>query len=100
MKPTTNTQTVKTQGVQSSVSFGIKQSGFAHIFNVLRNQLYSDKVLAVVREYSCNAVDAHVAAGKPDTPIKVTLPNRLNPNLLIRDYGDALSDEDIKNIYA
>lgn len=100
MKPTTNTQTVKTQGVQSSVSFGIKQSGFAHIFNVLRNQLYSDKVLAVVREYSCNAVDAHVAAGKPNTPIKVTLPNRLNPNLLIRDYGDALSDEDIKNIYA
>ena len=100
MKPTTNTQTVESQGVQDSVSFGIKQSGFAHIFNVLRNQLYSDKVLAVVREYSCNAVDAHVAAGKPETPIKVTVPNRLNPNLSIRDYGDALSDEDIKNIYA
>tara|TARA_R100000008_G_C3583443_1_gene170314 strand:- start:679 stop:2925 length:2247 start_codon:yes stop_codon:yes gene_type:complete len=100
MKPTTSTQTVESQGVQDSVSFGIKQSGFAHIFNVLRNQLYSDKVLAVVREYSCNAVDAHVAAGKPETPIKVTLPNRLNPNLSIRDYGDALSDQDIKNIYA
>ena len=100
MKPTTNTQTVESQGVQDSVSFGIKQSGFAHIFNVLRNQLYSDKILAVVREYSCNAVDAHVAAGKPETPIKVTLPNRLSPNLCIRDYGDALNDEDIQNIYA
>ena len=100
MKPTINTQSIETQGVKNSVSFGIKASGFAHIFNVLRNQLYSDKVLAVIREYSCNAVDAHVAAGKADTPIKVTLPNRLNPNLSIRDYGDALTDEDIQNIYA
>ena len=100
MKPTTNTQTVESQGIKDSVSFGIKESGFAHIFNVLRNQLYSDKILAVVREYSCNAVDAHVAAGKGDVPIKVTLPNRLNPNLSIRDYGDALDDNDIQNIYA
>jgi hypothetical protein len=100
MKPTTNTQTLESNGIKSSVSFGIKEDGFAHIFNVLRNQLYSDKVLAVVREYSCNASDAHVAAGKADVPIKVTLPNRLNPNLSIRDYGDALSDDDIKNIYA
>ena len=100
MKPTTSTQTLQANGIKSSVSFGIKDSGFAHIFNVLRNQLYSDKVLAVVREYSCNAFDAHVAAGKASEPIKVTLPNRLNPNLSIRDYGDALSDDDIKNIYA
>jgi hypothetical protein len=100
MKPTTSTQTLQSNGIKSSVSFGIKDSGFAHIFNVLRNQLYSDKVLAVVREYSCNAFDAHVAAGKASEPIKVTLPNRLNPNLSIRDYGDALSDDDIKNIYA
>ena len=38
-----------------SVSFGIKQSGLPYIFNILRNQLYSNKPLAVLREVSCNA---------------------------------------------
>lgn len=90
---------VVTQGVQGAVSFGIKQEGLAHIFNVLRNQLYSDKILAVLREYSCNAVDAHVEAGH-NRPIHVTLPSRLQLELKIRDYGLGLSDKDIQEIYA
>jgi hypothetical protein len=61
-----------------SVSFGIKQDGLAHIFGVLRNQLYSDKILAVIREYSANALDANVEAGS-DKPIVVTAPNSLDP---------------------
>ncbi len=104
-QPTTNmivTQTkanVVTQGVQGAVSFGIKQEGLAHIFNVLRNQLYSDKILAVLREYSCNAVDAHTEAGH-NRPIEVTLPSRLSLELKIRDYGIGLSETDIQEIYA
>tara|TARA_R100000808_G_scaffold1950_1_gene8312 strand:+ start:73643 stop:75946 length:2304 start_codon:yes stop_codon:yes gene_type:complete len=98
-RPIDNT-TVQTHGVQDSVKFGIKQSGLAHIFNVLRNQLYSDKTLAVIREYSCNAYDAHVEAGKPDEPIVVTLPNRMNPVFKVRDYGLALSPEEIQEVYA
>ena len=96
-QPKTN---IVTSGIQGAVSFGIKNEGLAHIFNVLRNQLYSDKILAVLREYSCNAVDAHVEAGCPDKPIKVTLPNRMNLNLQIRDYGLGLSEQDIQDIYA
>ncbi len=92
--------TVKSSGVQASVSFGIKQEGLAHIFNVLRNQLYSDKILAVIREYSCNAVDANVEAGCPATPITVSLPNRLEPMFKVRDNGLGLSDKDIQEIYA
>lgn len=104
-QPTTNmivTQTkanVVTQGIQGAVSFGIKQEGLAHIFNVLRNQLYSDKILAVLREYSCNAVDAHTEAGH-NRPIEVTLPSRLSLELKIRDYGIGLSEQDIQEIYA
>ena len=90
---------VVTQGVQGAVSFGIKQEGLAHIFNVLRNQLYSDKILAVLREYSCNAVDAHTEAGH-NRPIEVTLPSRLSLELKIRDYGIGLSETDIQEIYA
>lgn len=99
LKPTNN-HTLETNGIKQSVSFGIKKSGFAHIFNVLRNQLYSDKVLAVIREYTCNAVDAMVAADKRETPIVVTLPSLLNPYFKVRDYGDALTDKQIKDVYA
>jgi hypothetical protein len=90
---------VVTQGIQGAVSFGIKQEGLAHIFNVLRNQLYSDKILAVLREYSCNAVDAHTEAGH-NRPIEVSLPSRLSLELKIRDYGTGLSETDIQEIYA
>lgn len=96
-QPKTN---IVTSGVVNSVSFGIKQEGLAHIFNVLRNQLYSNKIMAVLREYSCNAVDAHTEAGIPDRPIQVTLPNRMSLELKIRDFGYGLSEEDIHNIYA
>lgn len=104
-QPTTNMIVTKpkvnvvTQGVQGAVSFGIKNEGLAHIFNVLRNQLYSDKILAVLREYSCNAVDAHTEAGH-NRPIEVTLPSRLSLELKIRDYGIGLSETDIQEIYA
>lgn len=84
----------------ASHSFGIKESGLAHIFNVLRNQLYSNKVLAVVREYSCNAFDAHIETGKKDTPIKVTVPNILCSYFKVRDYGRGLTEKEIAEIYA
>jgi hypothetical protein len=83
-----------------SVSFGIKQDGLAHIFGVLRNQLYSDKILAVVREYSANAVDANVEAGKEDQAIVVTVPNSFDPTFRVRDFGDGLNEEEIRDIYA
>ena len=83
-----------------SVSFGIKQDGLAHIFGVLRNQLYSDKILAVVREYSANAVDANVEAGKEDQAIVVTVPNAFDPAFRVRDFGNGLNEEEIRDIYA
>lgn len=95
-----DTLSVKSSGIQKTVQFGIKSSGLAHIFNVLRNQLYSDKVKAVIREYSCNAVDAHVDNGCPQRPIEVTLPNSLSPVFKVRDFGKALSELEIQDVYA
>jgi hypothetical protein len=83
-----------------STAFGIKETGLSHIFNVLRNQLYSDKILAVIREYSANAIDAHAEIGKKDTPIHVALPNKLSLHLKIRDYGRGLTENEIREIYA
>ena len=100
MKLQPTTRNLASSGIKNTVSFGIKEDGFAHIFNVLRNQLYSDKYKAVLREYAVNAVDAHVEAGCPDRPIEVTLPTALSPNLKIRDFGSALTQDEVNEIYA
>ena len=96
----TNTKSVTTSGIENSVTFGIKSDGLPHLFNVLRNQLYSDKELAIIREYSTNAADAHVEAGIADTPIEITLPTKLSPTFKIRDFGLALNDSEIQDVYA
>ena len=93
-------KSVQSHGIQQTTSFGIKASGLHHILGILRNQLYSDKVLAVIREYTCNAVDAHTVAGCPERPIEVSFPNRMNPNFSVRDFGPALTDQEIQDVYA
>ena len=100
MKPTIKSTTVQSNGIKDSVSFGIKASGLHHVLGILRDQLYSNKILANVREYTTNAVDAHTEAGLIDRPVEVTLPNRMSPYFKVRDFGFGLSDEDIHNVYA
>ena len=102
MKPLVKKQTVQSNGIQKSVSFGIKTSGLHHILGILRNQLYSDKIMAVVREYSCNAVDATIESSDkygtdPNRAIEVTIPNKMNPNFKVRDYGVALSESEVQD---
>lgn len=77
--------------------FRIRNS--AKAFNILSSGLYANKIKAIVRELSCNAVDSHVAAGKADTPFDVHLPNQLEPWFSIRDYGTGLSHDQVTNIY-
>jgi hypothetical protein len=77
--------------------FKIKAS--AKAFSILSSGLYANKIRAIVRELSCNAVDSHVAAGKQDTPFDVHLPNDLEPWFSIRDYGTGLSYEQVTQIY-
>ena len=79
--------------------FGIDQEDISFVIDLLRNQIYSNKPLAVIREYTTNAVDAHAELGKGDEPIQVTLPTRLEPTFKVRDFGTGLSDEEIKNLY-
>lgn len=71
----------------------------AKAFAILSSGLYSNKIRAVIRELSTNAVDSHVAAGKKTTPFDVHLPNTLEPHFSIRDYGTGLSDEQVNKIY-
>ena len=77
--------------------FRIRNS--AKAFSILSSGLYANKIRAIIRELSCNAVDSHAAAGKKDVPFEVHLPNTLEPWFSIRDYGTGLSHEQVTNIY-
>ncbi len=77
--------------------FRIRNS--AKAFNILSSGLYANKIRAIIRELSCNAVDSHVAAGRADVPFDVHLPNTIDPTFRIRDYGTGLSHEQVINIY-
>ena len=77
--------------------FRIRNS--AKAFNILSSGLYANKIRAVIRELSCNAVDSHTAAGKSDVPFDVRLPTQLDPTFAIRDYGTGLTHDQVTNIY-
>ncbi len=77
--------------------FRIRNS--AKAFSILSSGLYSNKIRAIVRELSCNAVDSHVAAGKKGVPFDLHLPNALEPWFAVRDYGTGLNHEQVINIY-
>ena len=79
------------KGVQE---FGIAQT--AEFFTVLSNTLYSNKPLAVIREVLCNAWDAHIVAGKTDTPVIITIDE---DKLSIRDHGHGIPHDLIHTIY-
>jgi hypothetical protein len=77
--------------------FKIRNS--AKAFGILSSGLYANKIRAIIRELSCNAVDSHVAAGIPDITFDVHLPTPLRPYFSIRDYGTGLSHDQVLNIY-
>jgi hypothetical protein len=78
-------------------NFKIKATGKA--FAILSDGLYADKIRAVIRELSCNAYDAHVAAGNPGTPFEVHLPNVMEPHFTVRDFGIGLSKEACQELF-
>lgn len=99
MIPVEQNRRVASSGVEGTASFEISGKDAAHIMTILRDTLYSDKVLAVLREYAANAWDANRMAGRADRPIEVTLPTYSDSTLKIRDHGPGLSPEDVFEVF-
>jgi hypothetical protein len=76
--------------------FRIRNS--AKAFNILSSGLYANKIKAIIRELSCNAIDSHTAAGNTQ-PFEVHLPTTLEPWFSIRDFGTGLSHDQVTKIY-
>lgn len=89
-------QDVTVNGNFKTSSFKVQAS--AKAFEILSSNIYTHKVRAVIREISCNAHDAHVAA-KNNKQFDVHLPTYLEPWFSVRDYGIGLSDEDLREIF-
>ena len=96
---TDKTNPVLKSGIGKESHFNIKDENVAHIFSILRNQLYSDKIGAIIREYVTNAIDAHIEANV-DRPISVTIPTVFSNEFIVRDYGKGLSPQEIVEIFA
>lgn len=81
------------------MSFGISLNDTSHILGILRDRLYTNKILAVIREYATNALDANVDNGKAHVPIEIKVPTAYNTTFAVRDFGKGLSEDDVRTIY-
>lgn len=86
--------------VEDSVSrqMGLDSQSLPHLMSVLAN-LYSDSEMAVIREYSTNAYDSHVEAGRADMPIQVTLPTVFSPEFVVRDFGVGMDETEVFEVF-
>ena len=74
-------------------------SDISKIFDLLATSLYSDRPLAIVREYSCNCTDGHKRAGTTARPFEVTAPTSLHPYVTFKDYGTGMTHEEVMRRY-
>lgn len=95
-KPIASTMTQTDTLPGEEVEFGIADARW-----VMRSlaDLYSNRELACIREYSTNARDSHIEAGKADVPIEVTLPSAMHPYFTVKDFGIGMSEDTLKNRY-
>jgi hypothetical protein len=89
-----DSETVAVVGGRRKRNFTVKSS--AHAFRIMSAALYSQKELAVVRETICNAIDAHVRAGKSDVPIEISL---TQTEFSVKDFGAGIHDDKIDEVF-
>ena len=95
MIPNEILQQVDTLGPTAVVSdFRITTATQARVLMTLSDKMYTRKQLAVLREYSTNAADAHVMVGKPVSDIQVSLPTLEDLNFRVRDFGTGLTEDE------
>jgi len=77
----------------SLMSIDASGIGMATLF--LRDKIYSNKIGAVVREYTCNALDEH-SKHNISVPVRIELTEE---TFSVRDYAQGLDESSIRNIF-
>lgn len=100
MRPNTSTMFKTKSNVDAdSVKMSFDENSLGFLMDVMTN-LYEDPTGAPLREYSSNARDSHIDAGKADVPIEVTLPTQFNRTFKVQDFGLGMSVDDLFNVYS
>lgn len=97
MKLRDDKRTFQAAGLQKTGKFTIAAT--AKAFRTLVASIYTDGVLAIVRELSTNAADAHADAGKPQAPFAVHLPTFDEPFFEVRDEGTGMPEDKVFGLY-
>ena len=79
-------------GFNKVCDFKISTNGI--MIKALTSRLYSNPVASIVRELASNALDAC-----PHTPMQITIPNYLDPQFTIRDFGPGLSRNQMVEVF-
>lgn len=69
------------------------------MFKTVIADLYSNKPQSIMRELCTNAYDAQIEKGNADRPIEVRLPTFFDSTFAVRDFGNAMSHEQIMSHY-
>jgi len=69
-----------------------------HFLDMYARKIYINKEDSVVRELLTNAVDAHIER-KSKRAIEVKLPDQMSPTFRVRDFGNGMSEDFMKNKY-
>lgn len=88
---------VKSLGFESAPQMTIKNSNLSKIFKLLSTSTYKNSEESIIREICSNAVDAHVAVGKPDEPIYLKYDGNISISII--DNGIGMSDEFVNTEY-
>lgn len=89
----------ESSGALSSSPMGFSEDGITFIQEILRKSIYSNPILATVKEVSCNGFDSHVCSGIKERPIEVTLPSFEKPEFIVRDFGYGLNYHDLCYVF-
>jgi Histidine kinase-, DNA gyrase B-, and HSP90-like ATPase len=91
-------ESTPTRNSVRSQRFSFDNDSLVHLMGAM-TRIYSNSELAVLREYSTNAYDAHQAIGN-SAPIEVTLPSLQSPVFVVQDHGIGMSSDDVLDIYS
>lgn len=98
MRPNATPTLYRNDSVDETITMRVDANSLQHIMAVLTD-LYSDAIMAVIREYCTNAWDSHLAAGNTG-PIWVTLPSYGSRKFIVQDFGIGMSVDDLREIYS
>lgn len=94
------TKTIASEDIKDTKSImGMSSKGMEIAQYFLRDKIYSDKILAVIREYVCNAWDEH-SKYNIDKPVDIKIVKHDTQWIWsVRDYALGLNDYDIRNVF-